>query len=254
MKKLIVTILTLSMILSLAACSSTKDKSVFDLIKESPAARLELPDGSNCMVDSEIDSLKTIADLRLQAAPMEPSDSESDWLYRIVFNPSEKVKNTEEIILSFHQKYVQIGTEFYLPEEGVNFEDILDLVETKFEKFMPQEPGKGSYIINIGKTNEEISLGTHMLSEEETAKVMTAIALSVDENGWINDEVTNSARSCVVMILDLLGISTYHYSAYDGIFNDLENIRSLKLTDEAKSAVNSIFSNYISLETVKMEE
>lgn len=121
-------------------------------------------------------------------------------------------------------------------------EDIADTAYTA----VPKEPGAGSYMITIGKTTEDVNAGTHMLSEDETAEVMTAIALSVDENGWVND-VTNSAPSCKVLIRDLSGVSTYNYSAYDGIFNDLENMRSLKLTDEARNTVNTIFENYVSM-------
>lgn len=95
-----------------------------------------LPDGSETLVDSETASLSSFADLRLVASPLEPADREEDWLYRIVFDPSEKVKGAEEIAVSFHKDYVQIGREFYLPEEGVSYENILDWAEGKFAYFM----------------------------------------------------------------------------------------------------------------------
>lgn len=87
-------------------------------------------------VDSEISSISSFADLELMAAPLEPADEESDWLYRIIFNPSEKVPDADEIMVLFHSKYVQIDTEFYLTTEGVEFESILEWAESKFDYFM----------------------------------------------------------------------------------------------------------------------
>jgi|GEM_PF-5715160 len=136
MKKIITLMLASLMILSLAACSSPKEKTVFDLIKESPVAKMELPDGSNTYVDGEIAALRSFADLELIASPLEPADTEDDWLYRIVFNPSEKVKYANEIIVSFHQDYVQIGSEFYLPQNGVAFRSILEWAQLKFDFFL----------------------------------------------------------------------------------------------------------------------
>ena len=85
------------MVIALSACSSGKEKTVFEKIKESPAARLELPDGSGTIVDSEIQSLRSFADLNIQSSPLEPADSEEDWLYRIVFN---KISEKSPIFLS----------------------------------------------------------------------------------------------------------------------------------------------------------
>lgn len=136
MKRIVAFLFASLMILFLVACSSSKEKTVLDLMKESPVAKMELPDGSNAYVDSEITSLHSFADLELVAAPLEPADNEDDWLYRIVFNPSEKVKNVDEISVSFHQDYVQIDTEFYLPQDGVEFESILEWAESKFDYFL----------------------------------------------------------------------------------------------------------------------
>lgn len=135
MKKAAALMLASLMIISLAACSGPKGKTVFDLIKESPVAKMELPDGSNTYVDGEIASLRSFADLALMAAPLEPADTEDDWLYRIVFNPSEKVENANEITVSFHQDYVQIGSEFYLPQDGVEFRSVLEWAQSKFDSF-----------------------------------------------------------------------------------------------------------------------
>ena len=99
-----------------SGCAGPDRKSTFDLIRESPAAKMLLPDGSETIVDGEIDSLRSFADLRIEASPLEPADREEDWLYRIVYNPTEKVTGAKEIVVSFHKDYLQIGPEFYLPE------------------------------------------------------------------------------------------------------------------------------------------
>lgn len=128
--------LVVALFISLAACSSGKEKTVFDDIKLSPAARMELPDGSRIYVDSEIMSLRSFAEMNIQAATLEPADSEDDWLYRIVWNPPEKVSGIDEVTVSFHKDYIRINAEYYLPKEGVPYDSILEWVEGKFKYFM----------------------------------------------------------------------------------------------------------------------
>lgn len=129
-------LLAVVIVVVLVACSSSNEKTVYDRIKESPVAEMELPEGSSCYVDSEIASLRSFADLRMQSSPLEPADTEDDWLYRIVFNPSEKVTGTNEIIVSFHKDYVQINEEYYLPVDGVSYDSILEWAEGKFDFFL----------------------------------------------------------------------------------------------------------------------
>ena len=115
---------------------STKEKSVFDKIEESPVAKMELPDGSAFFVDGEISLLRTFAGLRLVESPLEPADTEEEWLYRIIYNPGERVKGSDEIIVSFHKDYVQINSEYYLPESGVSYSSILEWARGKYEYFI----------------------------------------------------------------------------------------------------------------------
>jgi len=121
---------------ALSGCGSAQEKSVFALIEESPAAKMLLPDGSTVFVDGEIAALQSFAELDIQASAMEPADGEEDWLYRIVFNPAEKVQGAGEIVVSFHEMYVQIGTEYYLPPEEVSYQSILEWAEGKFDYYM----------------------------------------------------------------------------------------------------------------------
>ncbi len=97
---------------------------------------MELPDGSGTYVASEIALLRSFADLEIQPSPLEPADNEGDWLYRIIFNPSEKVTGAEEIVVSFHKDYIQINTEYYLPADGVSYESILEWAEGISEYFL----------------------------------------------------------------------------------------------------------------------
>lgn len=107
-----------------------------DLIRTAPCAKLETADGQIVYVDSKIDKLSSLADMEIHAAPMEPADEPDDWIYRITFNPSEKVSGSEEIVVSFHETYVQINSEYYLANEGVDFSSILDWAESKFAYFL----------------------------------------------------------------------------------------------------------------------
>lgn len=98
-----------------------------DMIKisEAVAAKFETADGQSVLVDGEIDLLRSMSELHIQQAPMTPADDPDDWIYRITFNPVEKVPNGEEIVVSVHEKYLQIENEYYLPYGDADFESIL---------------------------------------------------------------------------------------------------------------------------------
>ena len=136
MKRLFTMLIVFALAFSIMGCSKNKDKTVWDMIKVSPAARMELPDGSCIYVDSEIASFRSFADFDLMESPLEPADNENDWLYRIVFNPSEKAEGADEIIVSFHEGYVQIDSKYYITPEDVEFETVLQWVESKFDYFI----------------------------------------------------------------------------------------------------------------------
>ena len=105
-------------------------------IKEAVAARFETADGKSVMIDSEIALLTSLAELEIQEAPMTPADDPEDWIYRITFNPIEKVPNGEEVIVYVHEKYLHIGTEYYLPIGNVSFDSILDWFDGKAAYFI----------------------------------------------------------------------------------------------------------------------
>ncbi len=102
-----------------------------DKIRNSVAAKMETSDGKIVYADSENAVLKSFAGLQIHEAPMEPADNEDDWIYRITFNPAEKVSRAEEIVVSFHDTYVQINSEIYLPDDGVEYSSIMEWVQSK---------------------------------------------------------------------------------------------------------------------------
>ena len=90
MKKSILNIITVLLLgIMLCGCSGKSENETMDEIRNSPMAKLETSSNEMVYVDSEIATLKSFADLEIQAAPIEPADNEEDWIYRITFNPSE---------------------------------------------------------------------------------------------------------------------------------------------------------------------
>lgn len=136
MKRILIFLITLTLAFSLIGCSKESNETALDTIRDSSVAKMELPDSSFVYVDSEIASLRSCVDLDLMEAPFEPADNESDWLYRIIFNPSEKVENADEITVSFHEKYIQINSEYYLTADGVPFDGVLEWAASKFDYFL----------------------------------------------------------------------------------------------------------------------
>ena len=105
-------------------------------IRESVVARLETADGKSVIVDSEIDLLTSLAELEIQEAPMTPADNPEDWIYRITYNPVDKVPDGEEVIVYVHEKYLQIGSEYYLPIGDVSFDSIMEWFDGKAAYFI----------------------------------------------------------------------------------------------------------------------
>ena len=135
MKRLLAMILA-CLLLALAGCAEKPSgKSVMEQIEESPAAKLLRQDGTEILVDSEIALLRGFSALRLHVAPLEPADKEADWLYRIVFNPAKHVREAPEITVSFHKDYVQVGREYYVPDEDVTMDSILEWAAGKCDYF-----------------------------------------------------------------------------------------------------------------------
>ena len=133
MKK-IISILLVILVMPLAACSFSKEKeqSVFDKMQECSVALMESSNGVKVYVWNTME-LASLSSFEIENTPLEPADKEDEWLYRIIYNPKDIVSNVDEIVVSFHRDYIQIGSEYYLPKQGVKFSDILEWAESKFE-------------------------------------------------------------------------------------------------------------------------
>ena len=105
-------------------------------ISEAVAARFETADGKSVVIDSEIALLTPLAELEIQEAPMTPADHPEDWIYRITFNPVDKVPNGEEVIVCVHEKYLKIDAEYYLPIGDVSYDSILEWFDGKAAYFI----------------------------------------------------------------------------------------------------------------------
>lgn len=127
-------LLVLLLVFSLTACTKTQEKTVFDRIRESPAARLEKPDGTAVIVDSEIAGLRSFAALLLEEVDV--YQEEDAWLYKIVYSPAEKVKNAQEIPVCFYKSYLKIGNTCYYPSDGAPYSAVLEWAQGKFDYFM----------------------------------------------------------------------------------------------------------------------
>lgn len=166
---------------------STKEKSVFDKIEESPVAKMELPDGSAFYVDSEISLLRTFADLRLVESPLEPANTEEEWIYRIIYNPAERVKGTDEIIVSIHKDYVQINSEYYLPESGVSYSSILEWARGKYEYFLSNN-GDFTIRYELGDTAKDFISTPSMAKTGDTVEIRTQVMFDADIHVYVDGQ------------------------------------------------------------------
>ncbi|MCR4722464.1 MAG: hypothetical protein K5629_01645 [Eubacteriales bacterium] len=134
MKKTISVLLAIIMLVGLTACvtSKTEEKSVFEKMQDSPVQLMESSDGTRVYVwNNELNSLSSF---ELEKSPIKPSDKEEDWLYRIIYNPKDKMNNGEEIVVFFYSDYLQINSDYYLPKQGgADYSFILNWAEMKFK-------------------------------------------------------------------------------------------------------------------------
>lgn len=138
MRKIIGIILAMMVGVLLFGCAGQGETNEMDTIRNAPIAKLETPDNHVVYVDSEIASLRSFADLEIHEAPPEPGDQEEAWQYRITFNPCEKVSGNREVVVTFHDSYIQINSDFYFANEGVAYQLLLDWAKSKFDYFFQE--------------------------------------------------------------------------------------------------------------------
>lgn len=138
MRKIPFMILLLSGIpfLTLTACHvSETEKNVLEEIRLAPVVKLECAEQQNSQpifVDNVV-TTTSIVDMRIQSAT-EAFDEE--WLYRFTYNPNEKVINGHEIVVLFGSTCMEIDGTTYTPEDGVNYDKILEWAEVVYHDYM----------------------------------------------------------------------------------------------------------------------
>ena len=120
-------------------------------ISQATAAKFETADGRWVMVEDEIKLLASLAEYEIHPAPMTPADSPEDWIYRITY----EVPDGEEVVVYVHEKYLDIGPEFYLPEGNAGFDGIFGWFNEMEEYFLgsntlPAQPEEENPVFKAG--------------------------------------------------------------------------------------------------------
>lgn len=135
MKKIIILMTAFILVFGIAGCSGNSSEEDRPLVTNAPAATfayIEDIDQGYKVITSEVSSLYTFDDLVLI-----PSDDTStfDWIYRVVFNPSEIVKGGEEITVLFGEEAISINGINYVAANDTDYSDILEWAESKYDFF-----------------------------------------------------------------------------------------------------------------------
>lgn len=122
MKKLRCLLLALLVCLALTACGEEKD--VMEEIYSAPMVKVESAEsGAVIFANNDVTTTKQLSGLNIQ-----PSDEDfsGEWLYRFTYNPGEKVKGADEIVVLFGQENLQMNGVTYVADPGVPYSRILD--------------------------------------------------------------------------------------------------------------------------------
>lgn len=140
MRRIPFTIILLSCIilLTLTACNvSETENNVLEEIRSAPVVKLESSeqqDSQPIFVDN-VGTTTSIADMRIQSSTEEFSE---EWLYRFTYNPNEKVIDGHEIVVLFGSTSMEIDGTPYTPEDGVDYDTILEWAEGAYNYYMEQ--------------------------------------------------------------------------------------------------------------------
>ncbi len=126
MEKCIALVLSLLLIFSMVGCSDHSSEEERPFVNGATAATFEYIediDKGHKVITSEVSSLYAFDDLALI-----PSNDNStfDWIYRIVFNPTETVKDGKEITVLFGAETVSINGTNYNAADETDYSDILE--------------------------------------------------------------------------------------------------------------------------------
>ncbi len=135
MKRLIILMMVFILVLGIAGCSGNSSEEERPLVTNAAAATfayIEDIDQGYKVITSEVSSLYTFDDLALIPAD---DNSTFDWIYRIVFNPAEIVKDGEEITVLFGEEAISINGVNYVAANETDYSDILEWAANKYDFF-----------------------------------------------------------------------------------------------------------------------
>ena len=134
----------LCMLFAVSCAPSAEEPDVFDKILSSSAVKLEWCDESEAIfIDNDLIPIQDLASLAILPASDDSQSSSSetaedtpeDWIYRFTYDPPEKIINGEDTVMVFTDENVIINGTVFEPEEGVSYEDILELAKIKYEYY-----------------------------------------------------------------------------------------------------------------------
>lgn len=93
-------------------------------------------EGGYKLITSEMGKFSSFDSLRI--VPTD-NDFQGDWIYRLTFAPKSYTDNGEEYIILFGSENLSVDGKTYVPEEGVNYAEILEWIAGKYKYFEDYE-------------------------------------------------------------------------------------------------------------------
>ena len=133
MRKVLLAALLFCLCLLPAGCNTGGSGSdVMDEIRNSPVVKLEFAGRQDAepVFSDNAGTTASIADMRVQAPD---GEFDEEWIYRFTYNPQEKVIDGNEIVVLFGESSMSVDGVKYLPEDGVDYGDILQWAEGAYD-------------------------------------------------------------------------------------------------------------------------
>ena len=108
------------------------ENSLMETIRSAPVVKLEYADQSDhqqVFVDNA-GSTASIADMDIQSSQ---NGFREEWLYRFTYNPREKVRGGQEIVVLLGSTSMEIEGTTFTPGDGVAYDAILDWAEGVYD-------------------------------------------------------------------------------------------------------------------------
>ena len=107
-----------------------------DVISSAPAVKLESAENEDAIpIDNDLTPAHNFATLAIEPSEDSEGKPESEWIYRFTYNPKEKVINGTETVVLFGSGSLSINGELYKPQDGVDYEKILEWAENTYNYY-----------------------------------------------------------------------------------------------------------------------